>query len=51
MKPEAGQQNNDVNIERTEILERLESWLETPMIVLGLRESACNHSINAREIC
>jgi voltage-gated potassium channel len=36
MKTEDTHENNDVNNERREILERLEGWLETPMIVLGL---------------
>lgn len=35
MKTEDTHENNDVNTERREILERLERWLETPMIVLG----------------
>ena len=35
MKTEDTHENNEVSSERTEILERLESWLETPMIVLG----------------
>lgn len=35
MKTDDTHEYKDVNSERTEILERLESWLETPMIVLG----------------
>jgi voltage-gated potassium channel len=35
MKPADTHENNEVNNERREILERLEGWLETPMIVLG----------------
>lgn len=35
MRTEDNDQSNNVNYERAEILERLESWLETPMIVLG----------------
>ena len=35
MKTEATLEKNEVNNERREILERLESWLETPMIMLG----------------
>jgi voltage-gated potassium channel len=36
MKTEDTQEKKEVNNERWEILERLEGWLETPMIVLGL---------------
>jgi voltage-gated potassium channel len=35
MKTEDTHEKNEVNNERSEILERLEGWLETPMIVLG----------------
>jgi voltage-gated potassium channel len=36
MKTEDAYEKTEVNNERGEILERLESWLETPMIVLAL---------------